>query len=303
LPEGGNKMIIQYDRIFLDDLKMCLSNEKMEEIRSYSMGARKRVDAMYPKASIAVKFRKGIEFAYLAHVNQDKSDLEKALIASNFGLTNERFAEMLKDSKFDREYFETYLKLLKYTKARLAQGVELNEKDTRIKNKVELETKRLVNYFSKINGLASPEVIINKINEILSYQPELLRGKVETIMINNNGELKKDFANFENIECVYYHTNKDDNYESVNLYCVCDGDTISTAIDLPKLAEVYEKLVALFGEKGIAFNSSTLTIAGYEKLINERPELNAYNNNVIYLRNKSNFLIKSKVRSKNNKKA
>ena len=86
---------------------------------------------------------------------------------------NERFASILNSGKFDYESLKTFMKILNYLKLKIANG-DLTEKDQKYVRIVDSFAMKLVNYFKKYNGVSDQSIIINKINEVISYEPELI---------------------------------------------------------------------------------------------------------------------------------
>ena len=171
-------MKIDYSIIVTKDFKGLISQEEIENLRKNAkidkntlINKNTNRDGVRNYKRIA---NRAYEIIYFGSKYQTKNSIEKAIIYSYMAYdNNKRFAEILVKSGFDRDTLENLINLLEYIKNKKAT-VGLDEIDLEHENKCLNLIKKI---FEKINyyiGELRPELIIIKINEILSYQPELL---------------------------------------------------------------------------------------------------------------------------------
>ena len=68
------------------------------------------------------------------------------------------------------------MKIVRYVKTRLANG-DFDEKDQKYVRIADSFALKLANHFKKYIGISDQNLIINKINEVISYEPELITSK------------------------------------------------------------------------------------------------------------------------------
>ncbi len=166
-------MNIDYTKIITNDLNLLISPERLELIKAEALKERNYIKARYSHEYVKERlFTRAYEVAYTTARYQEKSDTEKALLTANIVFNDdERFAEILRNGNFNLEMLSTYIKLLNYIQKAKAESKKVDEKYTKT---AEIFTKRLVARFQRIVGQNEPSIIINKINEIISFKPELL---------------------------------------------------------------------------------------------------------------------------------
>lgn len=167
-------MNIDFNKIITTDLKTQITEERLAEIKLEALNERKFIKrhgiTAYVKEHLS---NKAEEIAYLRVNNQDKTNVEKALLAANIVFDDEKFAEMLLNGDFTYDLLVSYLKLLNYLKVRKINGTT-NENDEKYQLLVKKFTIKLSKQISKYIGATNPNIIINKINEVVSFKPILL---------------------------------------------------------------------------------------------------------------------------------
>ena len=173
-------MYIDYTKIITDNFKNHTNEETLESIKSEALHERNYIKrngfTSYVKEHF---FGKADEIAYVSSRHHGKNEYEKALLAANIVFDDEKFAEILLKGNFSKDMLETYIKLLNYLKKAIANN-RFEKKDEKFQETAEKYTRLLSKHFSLYIGKNSPNIIINKINEILSYKPELLEEKNNT---------------------------------------------------------------------------------------------------------------------------
>ena len=167
-------MYIDYSKIVLTDMKQVITDENLEELKEIAKNEKgyikRRYGVVYLKDNLDTK---ATEIAFTSARYKDKSKLEKTIIANNIVFDNQKFANLLRNGNFDAKTLKAFLRILSYLKSKLNAG-SLSEKDKDYAAKAEYFTRRLVKYFKLQIGITDSGIIINKINELLSFEPELL---------------------------------------------------------------------------------------------------------------------------------
>ena len=163
------------NKIFIVDFKTMQNLNELKEIakneRTY---LNNRYHIEYLKNCLD---RKAIEVAFKTAKYQNYNDNEKMIIASNIVFDNQKFASILNNGNFDIKSLQAFLKLVNYF-VNNCNGNNLSEDDKKyleIANKFE---RKLINYFKRQVGVTYFTIIINKLNELLTFEPELLTKKV-----------------------------------------------------------------------------------------------------------------------------
>ena len=167
-------MKINYEKIVTRDLTSLISEEQLANLKNEAKKERNRIKYYngYNK-DITIQNR-AEERVYLAGEYQKKNSIEKAILLANIVFDDDnKFAEMLLHGNYDRRILESYIKLLEYLKSKRAYYT-LEEHDLHYENKCNVLASRIAKHISMYIGPVNPEIIINKINEILSFCPELL---------------------------------------------------------------------------------------------------------------------------------
>ena len=168
-------MNINYDIIIAKNFNTLITEEEYEKAiengifeRDYML--RRIKDSVYASEYL-------IDRAYAApYVNakyQNMSLAEKAIMAGTIAFDNKKFASVLLKGNFNYESLVTFLKLVDYLKFKKNNQV-MDEKNKKYENSVNLYARKLENHFRYHFGRTNINIIINKINEIISYEPELL---------------------------------------------------------------------------------------------------------------------------------
>ncbi len=170
-------MYIDYSKIITENFKLFISNEQLEDLKQIAYKERTYINAKYSKN--LTKFflsKKANEIVYINARHRAKNIVDKALIASNIVFDDEKMVKILTSGNFDRESLETFIKLLNYLKIKVTNH-STDESDKKYLDIADNYAKKLIKHFSKYIGDCEIDIIINKINEILSFKPELLETK------------------------------------------------------------------------------------------------------------------------------
>lgn len=169
---------INYSKIIAENLTTQITPERLEELKNKGKIERSNIKRRYDTNTLKILFAKRAEeIVYLKQEYQKYYDIEKGIILASIVFDNdEKFVHMLSMGNFDKETLEIFLHLLAFLKNKAAND-GLDESDERYINSVNKYAKRLVNQTARYIGLVQPEIIINKINQILSFNPELLESK------------------------------------------------------------------------------------------------------------------------------
>ena len=168
-------MFIDYSKIITDDLRAYLNESKLKELKTVAKNEKRYLTNKYnPDILRKILARKAEETVYINSRHQMRNNIEKAVIASEIVFDDsKKFAEVLLNGGFDTDTLRTYVKLLDYLKARIASG-DLEDTDEKYITIADNFAKKIVKHFINYNGVSSQNIIINKINAVLSFEPELL---------------------------------------------------------------------------------------------------------------------------------
>lgn len=184
-------MKINYDRIISVRISEQVPETELIDIRAEAMEARKRIFRDYTKIRIAASNNIGIRAykeVYETGIYKQKSEHYKALIATNIVFyNNEKFADILLDNQ--RFYPNRDIKDILDSAIKLATFVKKESEHKEISNEalikkchkaVEIFITKLMPTLEKEYGEVRPEIIINKVIEIVSFYPELLETRKTT---------------------------------------------------------------------------------------------------------------------------
>lgn len=167
-------MIIDYSKIVTDNFKLLVSDERKNEIKNEALVEKGNImKNNAARQSKPVFYKKAIEAAYVAYRHKEKKSAEKALLAANIAFDEDKFAEILLKGGFNKNNLETFMKLLGFLKSKIANDTieSIDEKYIKTAEKYASLIKRHFVYYV---GTCDINLIINKINDILSYNSELL---------------------------------------------------------------------------------------------------------------------------------
>ena len=170
-------MKIDYSKLFLDDYRKTVSDERKDAISIVAQNQRAYYDYKYRYLLDGTRYgimaSRAKEFVTINKDNAAKSLEEKILLVSDILFENGEFADYLNKGHFDFDTLSTYIRLLSH-----AQKYEEEvKKNPKVSKAISEYTTRLMTFFNRIYGRISPEFIINKINEVLVYNPELVERK------------------------------------------------------------------------------------------------------------------------------
>ncbi len=170
-------MYIDYSKIITDNFRLFISDEKLGFLKAEAKKESMMIKGRYSNVVLKeILSQKADEIVYIYSRNQSKNSIEKALLANNIVFDDENFASILSKGNFDAESLEVFIRLLSYLKTKIAKD-DITENDKKYFDKADQYAKKLVNHFTKYIGKTNPNIIINKINELRSYNPELLDKK------------------------------------------------------------------------------------------------------------------------------
>ena len=170
-------MYIDYSKIITENLQLFITNEQLENIKKIAEKEKCYIKGKCSKTTLfSMLPAKANEIVYTSSRHQQKNGVEKALIACNIVFDDEKIANILLNGNFDKEALVTFIKLVNYLKHKIDTDA-LEEKDKRYLIVADKYAKKLVSHFNKYIGGCEITIIINKINELLSFRPELLETK------------------------------------------------------------------------------------------------------------------------------
>ena len=165
-------MKINYSNVYVGNYRELLSDEELNNLILLASKQRKFLDYKYRQMIDGTKYsmliKKAFEFTNINRENNSRPDYEKNIIANNIVFSNSQCAKLLNIGKFDLKSLQAYIALIRIVKNNKENA---NQKYV---DAVNAFTIKLMNHFRKYVGSAKPEIIINKINELLTYEPELI---------------------------------------------------------------------------------------------------------------------------------
>ena len=170
-------MYINYSKIITHDFKIYVTEKEFNELKEMAKKEKECLKRKYNADSLrSMLSSKATETAYKTSKYHKKNDFEKAILASNIVFDNEEFASILEKGNFKADTLKSYLKLLNYLKYKMSID-GLDEKDKKYAEKADNFAKKLVAQFAYWKTTIDHTIIINKINEVLSFEPELIENK------------------------------------------------------------------------------------------------------------------------------
>ena len=173
-------MNIDYSKIVVGDYSKLISEERLSLLKSLALDKKKFLDYQYKymigSEKLLVIIDKAFKFAYIDKDNCEKNKYEKTIIVNNIVFDNTRFAKILKIGNFDKDKLQKLIILVNYVKNKKDKN-ELSKDDIKYIDVINIYMKELVRHFHMYIGQIKPEIIINKLNELLIYEPELLEDK------------------------------------------------------------------------------------------------------------------------------
>lgn len=173
--DNGIRYTINYTNVIPENLNLYISEDRLNELKEIAQIERDILNrklgngdsfSRYFFAKTAEEIAYGSKYKHL-------SDIEREVLASNIALSDEKFNAIIEDNElFNMVYFKKYYKLINYFAHTDIRYRALYDGESSAKKFVENYTKLLVNRFTKYMGAISPEVIINKINEIISFNSQ-----------------------------------------------------------------------------------------------------------------------------------
>lgn len=179
-------MKINYDRIISGRISEQVSENELSVIKAIAMDARKSIISEYTKlkmnsANIVKRVEKDI---YEFNPHGIHNPTNKALLAANIVFyNNEKFVKVLLENyKFKENVdkatvIDLIVTLASYLKAQSQKNETLN---ANLLKHVETFVNSLMPALKAEYGEVTPEIIINKANEIVSFYPELLETRKTT---------------------------------------------------------------------------------------------------------------------------
>ena len=156
------------------DLKQYISNDKLSELVKIANDERTYLNNRYRVEYLKDCLdRRAIEIIFKGTKYQDRSNIEKIIIANNIVFSNQKYADILNTGNFDIKSLKAFLKLVNYFINNVSDD-DLSDDDKRYLEIVKKFERKLINHFKKQVGVTDSAIIINKLNELLSFEPELL---------------------------------------------------------------------------------------------------------------------------------
>lgn len=169
---------IDFSKILPEHLNSIMTGEELNKIKELAEKERNLMARKQYNSPAYVRYfaaKRAEEIAFSTKYN-DFSTNQRAVLAANIALTDEKIGEVLAGKElFGFEYLNHYIKLVNYFSNKKSE--EFSQEEVVSKKFVDNYTKALVNRFTMYVGAISPALIINKINEILSFNPEVLNIK------------------------------------------------------------------------------------------------------------------------------
>ena len=173
-------MNIDYSKIITDNFKLLVDNERLNTIKKEALNERAKIKTISEaRNSKSVFYSKASEIAYVSYRHQTKSNAEKGLLAANIAFDDQEFSTILLNGGFNKNNLETFIKLLGYLKSKIANET-IDSVDEKYKKTAEKYARMLQKHFTMYVGKCDLNIIINKINEILSYKSELIEEEEQT---------------------------------------------------------------------------------------------------------------------------
>lgn len=175
-----NKYSIDFSKVIVEHLNSVM---KKDEVDSISRLAKIERDALLMKHGYDLSFslayvkQRAAEIAYNSSRYDSLNEIQKAVLASNIALDKSKVIYALNrlDSPFfGLCYLENYINNLRYFKYNKKSIRDMSETEKTVYTFLTKYTKVLVNSFSQYFGDVEPHLLINMINEIMSFNPELL---------------------------------------------------------------------------------------------------------------------------------
>ena len=263
-------MLIDYSRILNNDIRE-ISQERLEEIKSRAKAAREAIKYKCHNESEVAEYMSSHaeEYAYIKAVNRDLSDDEKNILSANIMLTNKKLADILQNSGYQYKKLKAFIDIVTYIKRELSEGKSNAEHLEKYINTSEKFAKKLLTTFRKQIGKVTSSQIINKLYEVMAYEPELLKSKEERFD-DAKENLQKLFEDEENtpIELMYYYANTDEKEIYINV--IINDDTINNKADiLSTVIKAFEAFRERYTELGVKMhfsirNSGTYSLANID---------------------------------------
>ena len=171
---------IDYNKVIPGSLNTFLTRDELCKIKELADKEREVMASKLYRADSFTKFfapKRAEEIAYSSKYS-DFSSIEKAILAANIALPDEKVENALADNElFGFEYLKHFLKIIDYFRYVKPHDGEVPTEEVAAKKFMTNYNRALVNRFTMYFGSINPSLIINKINEIVSFNPQLLDSK------------------------------------------------------------------------------------------------------------------------------
>ena len=167
-------MKIDYYKIITTDFKEILDDDRYEELKEKGILERN----LYLKSTVAQKSKRYLsnranEIANNKSEYKNLTPAERAIVTVNIAYDDKKFCEALAADGYTAEELERFIKWLGYIKIKRSSRKYTNV-DALYEKEINMRAFMLLEHFQKYFGASDINIIINKINEILSYQRDLL---------------------------------------------------------------------------------------------------------------------------------
>ncbi len=177
------KYTINYDKVIPDFLNNITSGDDVSVMRMLGVKERNillrkfEYDLSFSNAYVK---QRADEIAYNSSRYRDLNSIQKAVIASNIAFDRDKVIEVLQsfnEELFTLPYLQQYIRFITYFRTNKKPLNELSEAEKAVYTYVTKYTRILVNRFASQFGNVEPHLIINMLNEIVSFDSELLNTK------------------------------------------------------------------------------------------------------------------------------
>ena len=184
------KYTINYSKVIPDFLDNIMTENEVSVMRNLGSKERRILLRKFEydlSFSAAYVKQRADEIAYNSSRYHDLKSTQKAVIASNIAFDRERVIEVLRlevsrlrsfnEELFTLPYLQQYIRLVTYFAINKKSFEKMSEAERAAYLYITRYTRILVNLFTAQFGTVEPHLIINVLNEIVSFDSELLNNK------------------------------------------------------------------------------------------------------------------------------
>ncbi len=180
-------MYIDYQKIITTDLKKEVDETKLANLREVALGIREYLERKYhSKPFKNFLAQKAVETMQSSKYYKEDA-ISKMIITNNIVFDSNKFAEVLRSEhlnlpkvSFDYVALKKFLNLLTYIKENI-DFTNPSEKEQKYLNYADTYAKLLALHFNTYTGLKDATIIINKLNEVMSFEESLIKEEEPTL--------------------------------------------------------------------------------------------------------------------------